>query len=140
MATAGLLEYLKGRLILDSACTQHLSPRRSDFVTFTNINIDIAGIGDTPVKATGKGNIQIFCKVNGKRIEMILHEVLYVPYIGPTLISVSQILKRQRDISTSFKTCDTGIRTALITSKERTINFTASESDGLFFFYFLFFS
>jgi hypothetical protein len=133
MATAGLLEHLKGRLILDLACTQHLSPRRSDFVTFTNINIDIAGIGDTPVKATGKGNIQIVCNVNGKRVEMILHEVLYVPYIGPTLISVSQILKRQRDISISFKTCDTGIRTALITSKERTINFTASESEGLFF-------
>ena len=75
MATIlGLLEHLKGRLILDSACTQHLSPRRSDFVTFTNIDIDIAGIGDTPVKATGKGNIQIFrvCNVNGKRVEMIL--------------------------------------------------------------------
>jgi Pol polyprotein len=108
--------------------TPILSPRRSDFVTFTNVDVDIAVIGDTPVKATGKGNLQIFCNVNGKRVEMILHEVLYVPYIGPT-----QILKRQKEISISFKMCDTGIRMALITSIERIINFTAPESDGLFF-------
>jgi len=60
MATTGLLEHLKDRFILVSACTQHLSPRRSDFVTFTDVDVDIAGIGDTPIKATGKGNLRIF--------------------------------------------------------------------------------
>ena len=44
----------------------------------------------------GKGNLQIFCNASGKRVQITLHEVLYVPYIGYQSVKILN-LQRQKE-------------------------------------------
>jgi len=50
------------------------------------------------MQATGIGTFQVHCNVDGHEVTLHLHDMLYVPNMSTTLISVSQILKRKGQV------------------------------------------
>jgi hypothetical protein len=50
------------------------------------------------MQATGIGTFQVHCNVDGHKVTLHLHDMLYVPNMSTTLISVSQILKRKGQV------------------------------------------
>ena len=65
---------------IDSGCTNHFSPYKSDFVTYKPY--DTPGsvhVGDAwSIPSLGEGTVSITCIVGGKSIPCLIHDVQYV--------------------------------------------------------------
>ncbi len=80
---------------LDTGCTQHVTHRRENFMTFKSYTGGpIAGIGERKIQPAGQVTVKKACNVRGGRVIMLLLDTLYCPIIGVNLISVSQLLPK----------------------------------------------
>jgi hypothetical protein len=77
--------------LIDSGCTNHMTPDRSLFRTLQSIEVAKVRIGNGAcIAAKGKGTIAITTKSGTKTIS----EVLYVPEIDQNLLSVGQLIEK----------------------------------------------
>src|ERR1700759_1352396 len=83
-------EFGKRDWIFDSATTSHICPNREDFKDYQPIDGTISGIGDSPVRVTGRGTVVLNFDVNGKTVPHTLRDVLHVPHATNCLVSVSR--------------------------------------------------
>ena len=90
----------------DCACTQHMAHNASVFKTFQQFNPPrpVDGLAGSKM-ATGFGNIELACKVNGSFKTWTLRDVWLVPGCGYNLISEGQL--EEQGYSLSF--VDNGI-------------------------------
>ena len=67
--------------IIDSGCSNHFSPNKPDFVTYTPYtspkNIRLGDTSTTP--SLGEGTVALTCIVNGSPITCYIHDIQYVP-------------------------------------------------------------
>ena len=75
--------------LLDSACTTHISPERSDFLTLHPIvDRTVTGVGGSSINALGIGSIKLFV---AKGSSVLLENVLFIPASTVRLISIACI-------------------------------------------------
>ena len=75
--------------LLDSACTTHISPDRSDFMTLhPTANRTVTGVGGSTISALGIGTIKL---VIAKGSYVLLENVLFIPASTVCLISIGCI-------------------------------------------------
>jgi hypothetical protein len=75
--------------LLDSACTTHISPDRSDFLTLHPIvDRTVTGVGGSSITALGIGSIKL---VVAKGSSILLENVLFIPTSTVRLISIACI-------------------------------------------------
>ena len=75
--------------LLDSACTTHISPDRSDFMTLHPIaDRTVTGVGGSSIKALGIGTMKL---IVGKGSSLLLENVLFIPSSTVRLISIACI-------------------------------------------------
>jgi len=73
--------------LLDSACTTHISPERSDFATLHPIaDRTVTGVGGSSIKALGIGTIKL---IVAKGSSILLENVLFIPTSTVRLISIA---------------------------------------------------
>ncbi|KAG8480405.1 hypothetical protein CXB51_025116 [Gossypium anomalum] len=88
--SAGQKKGTKGWL-LDSGCTNHMSPDETIFKTLDRSYKTRVKIGNGQlIKAEGKGDVQICTATGGK----IIKDVLLVPEIDRNLLSITQLLEK----------------------------------------------
>ena len=76
----------------DSGASQHLSPCHKQFLNFTMILArPIRGADNGMFNATGKGDLLIFLPNGNTHSRIILKDVLYMPTMGVTLVSISHL-------------------------------------------------
>jgi len=85
-------------IVMDSGATHHMSPERRLFAAYHD------GHGDCPSHITvgnnqslpvvGRGTLQLECVVQGRTSRVELHDVLHVPDLALTLISIPTIADR----------------------------------------------
>ena len=80
--------------IMDSGCTCHLTPNRQDLANY----IDIAprtfrAVNKRSMDAIGKGEMSVTVPNGTGDMKLRLTDVLYVPQVGYTLVSVGQLDK-----------------------------------------------
>ena len=73
---------------LDSGCTTHASPIRSDFTNIQPMQRRIQGVGGAHIDAIGVGTIHLCC---GKGRHLTLKDALYVPTSTLRLISIGRL-------------------------------------------------
>jgi hypothetical protein len=75
--------------LLDSACTTHISPDRSDFMTLHPIaNRTVTGVGGSSIQALGIGTVKL---IVAKGSSLLLENVLFIPSSTVRLISIACI-------------------------------------------------
>ena len=80
---------LTKRWVMDSGCTDHLSPNLSDFTTYTPFESprQIALGNSTLIKSLGEGTVLLNCIVEGKPVKRTVNNVQYVPDLMYGLLS-----------------------------------------------------
>lgn len=87
----------------DSGASQHMSDQRWMFSTFNTVingSYPVKGIGsnNSPLQATGRGDIFIKSKVNGEWKNNTIHDALFVPKLGANLFSIRAAARRETKI------------------------------------------
>jgi hypothetical protein len=79
--------------IADSGATAHMTDQRQAFSKFEPFlsfsSYPVKGIGGTKLFAHGQGSIDIFTTVSGVRKKVTIKNVLFVPNLGASLISIT---------------------------------------------------
>ena len=93
----------------DSGASDHMTDRREWFSTFQFIPegrhaVQIAD--NTHIWVTGKGNIKILLDSNGRQVNSILKNVLYVPHLKLNIFSVGAASKRNMSFMTFPGRCE----------------------------------
>lgn len=82
--------------VVDSGCSRHMTYSRDVLENFqtlqTPIKINIAN--GTSIEAIGEGSARLKIAIHGKTVNVLLHNVLYVPNLAGSLISVIQLQDR----------------------------------------------
>ncbi len=75
--------------IINSGCSAHFSPNKSEFLTYTPyMSPQKIRLGDSRVMPSlGEGTVSIACLVNGKLCTCLIHGVQYVPALAYALLS-----------------------------------------------------
>jgi hypothetical protein len=90
-AKPGQYAYMRSELY-DSGCTQHISPYREDFTSFTEIPPkSFRATNKQSFSATGKGEMVVDVPKGANFSQLQLTEVLYSPEVGYTLISIGKL-------------------------------------------------
>ena len=93
--------------LLDSACTTHISPERSDFATLHPIaDRTVTGVGGSSIKALGIGTIKL---VVAKGSSILLDNVLFIPTSTVRLISIACVTKSLK-CSVTFEASSVSLR------------------------------
>jgi hypothetical protein len=121
---------LSSAILLDTGCSQHTFCKQSDFEELRlfqpyEMNRRIAGAGDTFFQPIGIGTVKIHALVQGRQKTLLLSNALYCPSIQANLISVSQLLDKDTNISLSKRGC-------VITAPDGDIAAEARAAHGLF--------
>ena len=91
---------LPKRWIIDSGCSNHFSPNKPDFVTYTPYtspkNIRLGDASTTP--SLGEGTVALTCIVNGSPVTRYIHNVQYVPAMAYTLLSCKVLNQRKLSV------------------------------------------
>src|SRR5882762_7316899 len=91
--------------MLDSGCTDHISPHQSDFSSLAP-NATVISLGDSSsITATGKGSITAVTLVNGTTSNILLQHVLHVPKAKYRFLSISKLVEKGFDVLYSGNTC-----------------------------------
>lgn len=106
---------------VDSGATNHMSSDKSLFQRLTNINKSVCLADDRTVMAEGVGDVQLICEDG---IKVTLQNVLYVPKLGSSLVSVPKIVEKGFTVVFGENGCK-------ITSKSGT-TITAKKINGLY--------
>ena len=95
--------------LLDSACTTHISPDRSNFMTLHPIaNQTVTGVGGSSIQALGIGTVKL---IVAKGSSLLLENVLFIPSSTVQLISIGCI--------TESLQCTVMFNTSTVTLKNR---------------------
>jgi len=107
--TALLARSSKDDTFIDSGCSRHLTPRRDWFRddTFKSLERPInIHLGDASViKAEGVGTLQYLMDTPSGVIPGSVPDVLYVPALATTLLSVSRFTGRNHDVRFEGNNC-----------------------------------
>lgn len=88
--------------ILDSGASCHMTSKRVAFATFQDVKHFSVHMGDkSVVHATGKGDVDLIIDRNGKEKPCRLENVLYVPNLKYSLVSISSLIDRGMKVSFS---------------------------------------
>jgi transposase InsO family protein len=84
------------RWYADSGASDHMSDQRDDFFDFKPIKPGkwlVKGIGadSAPLNALGRGSIKVQLTANGKHTEAMVNQVLFVPNLGASLLSIATV-------------------------------------------------
>ncbi len=110
-------------LYLDSGASRHMSDQRSYFHELNEVEPGswlINGIGGTVMYAHGIGTIKLIWEVQGKQIQGKIKNVLYVPNLGVTLLSIASITSNGFDVIFSGLTAQVYRDKHLIMTGKRT--------------------
>ena len=91
-------------IYLDSGASRHMTDQRSYFDELREIepgSWPINGIGGTTLHATGVGTINLIREAQGKCYHGEIKDVLYVPDLGVTLLSIASITDHGFDVNFS---------------------------------------
>jgi hypothetical protein len=83
--------------VLDSGCTQHMTPNKDYFRDYQRWNIKVIVANDDKLETAGQGTI----KIKYENRDISIPDVLHVPNLGCNLLSVSQLA--ERGITTKFE-------------------------------------
>lgn len=81
------------KIIVDSGASRHVTPCREFFKTYEPCNQLMQTADDKFIKAEGVGSIDILCNVGDKQKRVTLHDVLHIPDVVHTLLSVGRAAK-----------------------------------------------
>ena len=78
-------------LVMDSGCTWHCHPTRSDLINFKPRHEVMVGIDGGRCEVTGMGDLPVVSKDDqGNHINLVIRDVRCVPSFTDTLLSVNQ--------------------------------------------------
>jgi hypothetical protein len=96
-------------ILLDTGCSQHIFHRQDDFHHITLFEPHekprINGIGNTCLQPIGYGEVDLILNVQGQRRSLTLTNVLFCPELNANLISGSQLLNHDAEISLTKNGC-----------------------------------
>lgn len=97
-------------ILLDTGCSQHSFHRESDFQDIRyfqphEMNQGISGVGKTFFQPIGIGTARIDVSVQGNHKTLLLTNALYCPSLQANLISASQLLDKDVNISLTKLGC-----------------------------------
>ena len=86
--------------IIDSGCSNHFSPNKPDFITYTPYtspkNIRLGDTSTTP--SLGEGTVTLTCIVNGSPVTRYIHDIQYVPAMAYALLSCKVLNQRKLSV------------------------------------------
>src|SRR5258708_14917449 len=98
------------QMILDSGCTTHTCPHQNWFDQDTLIDLETSipiTVGDgQSIQAMAMGTIRIIMNINGEWLPATIPNVLYVPNMSSTLISVTNLTEREHTLYFKKEWCD----------------------------------
>jgi hypothetical protein len=105
-ATTGRTAASELQWYLDSACTNHMTPERTAFVTYRKLapnERQVETATEDIVPAVGIGSVRITCALSdGSFAETTVRDVLHVPLAGPSLLSVGQLSDPSTELEVHF--------------------------------------
>ena len=104
--------------LADSAATSYVTNQQNAFKTcqtFKNGKGEVCGVGNIAPKAEGQGTIELESEIDGKTYTITLKDVLYIPNMQNSLISLGQWDKRG-----GWWQCQNGTL-SIITKDEQTV-------------------
>jgi hypothetical protein len=100
---------ISNAILLDTGCSQHIFHRQDDFHHITLFEPHekprINGIGNTCLQPIGYGEVDLILNVQGQRRSLTLTNVLFCPELNANLISGSQLLNHNAEISLTKNGC-----------------------------------
>ena len=109
--TAGLLTSkrndTRNEWIIDSGCTHHMCSDQEMFREYEELSADMkVEMGDgTPLVARGRGSVALKLNQQGSQVNCVLTNVLHVPGLIYNLISVSQCVKKGKQVLFEDDSC-----------------------------------
>lgn len=92
---------------IDSGATQHMTANRSLLNNYRSIQPKLVEMADGRLtKALGQGDVNMTVKCEKELVKIKLSDVLYVPDVGPNLVSVHVLSKLGMFSLFGDKTCD----------------------------------
>jgi hypothetical protein len=92
--------------LIDSGCTCHMSPYKEDFTCLKNIPPKpFRAANKQHFCVTGQGQLEIEVPNDANPSTLLLHEVLYSPEVGYTLVSVGKLDDLGFDVCFHGGTC-----------------------------------
>ncbi len=92
-------DHARNDWIIDSGATQHMTFEQEWFTTYTSIVGRKVYMGDdTILEAIGKGSIKAIMQVGGKMLLTTITQVLHVPKMKNSLISVSKLISEGLEV------------------------------------------
>ena len=92
---------------IDSGCTSHFSPNKSQFITYTPYatqhHICLGDSSLTPL--LGEGTVCLMCVVNMNPVTPFIHNVQYIPGLSYGLLSCKVLLQRGLKVVLENNTC-----------------------------------
>ena len=88
--------------MLDSGCTAHVTPHKSDFVHYHDFPVPghAKTAGQDVLEIPGHGIVMIQVAVNGKHRNLALRNVLYIPDASERLFSPNLAIQRGHELLT----------------------------------------
>jgi len=106
-------------ILLDCGAISHMFTSWEHFTTYTESSNEFVMIGShNRVSVSGRGSVLFSTKLPDGRLNITLNDILYIPYLGANLVSLSALYRQ----GVSVKSFDNG----LILSKDNEELFKAS--------------
>ena len=111
---------------VDSGCSQHMTPLVDFFTNYRTLDnpIPIFVADGRSIPATGKGDITLPMEIDDNLVWVTLRDVLHVPGLARTLISVDQLIRAHLKVLFEEEGCTI--------SFNGTVTMTASRHNGLY--------
>jgi hypothetical protein len=77
--------------VADSGTTTHITNTCAMMSDYTPITWSVSGIGNAPLKAIGRGTVELVNFIGKSKISFKLRDVLYVPDASHNLVSISRL-------------------------------------------------
>lgn len=90
----------------DSGASVHMVQSEKHFKNLQNYEGEIRIANDKTLKAVGKGTIVIDVSIPGRHQKVTIEDVLYVPDLGANLLSISQIIRRNKKVVFNTNGCN----------------------------------
>ena len=79
-------------ILLDCGTTSHMFTSREHFTTYTESSNEFVMVGSyNRVSVSGRGSVLFSTKLPNGRLNITLHDVLHIPYLGANLVSLGAL-------------------------------------------------